>query len=88
MLTVISPAKRLDWSARDVEMTAPVFQEDADRLARTAKRLSQKELSKLMDISPDLAKLNADRFKRFADTKEDIRPAALAFFSGSFCPSS
>ena len=65
MLTVISPAKRLDWAARDVEMTTPDFMEDAVTLARAAKRLSQADLRKLMDISADLAKLNADRFKAF-----------------------
>lgn len=84
MLTVISPAKRLDWSERDVEMTAPVFQEDANKLARVAKRLSQKDLAKLMDISADLAKLNADRFKRFEDEHDNIRPAALAFAGDTY----
>lgn len=84
MLTVISPAKRLDWAARDVEMTQPAFQDDADKLARTAKGLSQKELASLMDLSPDLAKLNADRFKRFADGKDDVRPAALAFAGDTY----
>ncbi len=84
MLTVISPAKRLDWSAQDVTMTEPQFQADADTLARAAKRLSQKDLSKLMDISPELAKLNADRFKRFADGKDDVRPAALAFAGDTY----
>ena len=34
MLVVISPAKRLDWSERDVPMTTPVFQDDANRLAK------------------------------------------------------
>ena len=33
MLVVISPAKRLDWEARDLEMTAPAMQDDAVRLA-------------------------------------------------------
>jgi hypothetical protein len=33
MLTVISPAKRLDWSDRDAAMTEPCFQDDADALA-------------------------------------------------------
>lgn len=84
MLTVISPAKRLDWEARDVEMTTPDFHDDAETLARTAKRLSQKDLMALMDISPDLAKLNADRFKRFADEKDDMRPAALAFAGDTY----
>jgi cytoplasmic iron level regulating protein YaaA (DUF328/UPF0246 family) len=37
MLTVISPAKRLDWSPRDVEMTEPAFQDDADALAKVAR---------------------------------------------------
>jgi len=84
MLTVISPAKRLDWAERDVEMTAPVFQEDANALARVAKRLSQKDLSKLMHISDDLAKLNADRFKRFAEDPDNVRPAALAFAGDTY----
>jgi cytoplasmic iron level regulating protein YaaA (DUF328/UPF0246 family) len=84
MLTVISPAKRLDWSERDVEMTAPVFHGDAVTLARAAKRLSQKDLAKLMDLSPELAKLNADRFKRFEDEPDDVRPAALAFAGDTY----
>ena len=84
MLTVISPAKRLDWTAQKVEMTAPAFQDEAEVLARAANRLSQKELAKLMDLSPDLVKLNADRFKRFAEDKDDVRPAALAFAGDTY----
>lgn len=84
MLTVISPAKRLDWAERDVEMTAPEFQDDALTLARAAKRLSQKDLAKLMDLSPNLAKLNADRFKRFEEARDDVRPAALAFAGDTY----
>lgn len=84
MLTVISPAKRLDWAPRDVAMTEPVFQDDADTLARAAKRLSRAELGKLMDISPELAKLNAERFRTFAETKDDLRPAALAFAGDTY----
>jgi cytoplasmic iron level regulating protein YaaA (DUF328/UPF0246 family) len=84
MLTVISPAKRLDWADRDVEMTEPAFRDDAVTLARAAKRLSQKELARLMDLSDDLAKLNADRFKRFEDEADDTRPAALAFAGDTY----
>lgn len=84
MITVISPAKRLDWAERDVTMTAPDFQDDAVTLARAAKRLSQAELRKLMDISADLAKLNADRFKVFEDAPDDTRPAALAFAGDTY----
>lgn len=84
MLTVISPAKRLDWTKRSLDMTTPDFAEDAVTLARAAKRLSQKDLARLMDISADLAKLNADRFKAFEDASEGERPAALAFAGDTY----
>ena len=35
MLITISPAKRLDWDARDTEMTTPRFLPEANSLART-----------------------------------------------------
>jgi cytoplasmic iron level regulating protein YaaA (DUF328/UPF0246 family) len=84
MLTVISPAKRLDWAPRDVEMTAPRFQADADALAKVARRLSAEDLAGLMDLSPALAQLNVDRFRRFAAERDDVRPAALAFAGDTY----
>lgn len=84
MLTVISPAKRLDWAARDVDVTQPRFTQDAEALAEVAKTLSVGDLEKLMDISKDLATLNYDRFQRFAEDKADMRPAALAFAGDTY----
>ena len=86
MLVVISPAKRLDWDARDVEMTAPDLQEDAVRLVKTAKNLTLGDLQKLMHLSPDLARLNRDRFQSFeAEPSVDaVRPAALAFAGDTY----
>ncbi len=86
MLVVISPAKRLDWAARDVGVTQPSFQDDAVRLARTARNLTLGELQKLMHISPDLARLARDRFRDFADAPDaDVtRPAALAFAGDTY----
>jgi len=84
MLTVVSPAKRLDWTERDVEMTQPAFQEEAEALARAARRLSRAQLADLMDLSPDLAALNAERFKRFAEERDNRRPAALAFAGDTY----
>ena len=86
MLVVISPAKRLDWTERDVEMTAPRFPDDAARLARSARNLSLRDLKGLMDLSDDLAKLNRDRFRAFADDPDpaDTRPAALAFAGDTY----
>ena len=86
VLVVISPAKRLDWAERTVEMTEPAFEEDAQRLAKTARNLSLKDLKGLMDLSDDLARLNRDRFRAFTDTPgpEDLRPAALAFAGDTY----
>ena len=86
MLVVISPAKRLDWSDRDLPMTAPDFQEDAVRLVKTARNLTLGDLKGLMDLSDDLARLNRDRFKAFeAEPGDaDLRPAALAFAGDTY----
>lgn len=81
MLTVISPAKSLDWSPVDVTATDPVFQEDAVRLAKTSRNLTLGALKDLMHLSDDLARLNRDRFKAFEETPaaDMTKPAALAF---------
>lgn len=86
MLVVISPAKRLDWAERDMATTQPDFQDDAIRLSKTARNLTLGELKKLMDLSDDLARLNRDRFRAFADAPdpEATRPAALAFAGDTY----
>lgn len=86
MLVVISPAKRLDWDARDMDVTQPDFQDDAVRLAKTMRNLTLGRLKGLMDLSDDLARLNRDRFKAFEDAPdpETTRPAALAFAGDTY----
>lgn len=82
MLTVISPAKRLDLTPVDMSCaTEPAFQKDAHTLAKAARKLSHADLQKLMSISEPLAKLNAERFKAFSETPSEdvVKPAALAF---------
>lgn len=86
MLVVISPAKRLDWEVCDGTATAPAFQEDAVRLAKTARNLTLGKLKALMDLSDDLARLNRDRFAAFEAAPEPAatRPAALAFAGDTY----
>lgn len=86
MLVVISPAKRLDWAERDVEVTHPDFQDDAVRLSKTARNLTLGDLKKLMDLSDDLARLNRDRYRAFSDAPDALatRPAALAFAGDTY----
>ena len=86
MLVVISPAKRLDWSPVEGEITDPDFQADAVRLSKTMRGLTLGDLKKLMNLSPDLARLNRDRFKAFdADpVEESVRPAVRAFAGDTY----
>lgn len=79
MIALISPAKSLDYARPlpDVGISAPRFSVEADRLAAAAARLGAPKLGKLMHISDKLAKLNAGRFRAFADAEE--RPAIYAF---------
>ncbi len=79
MIALLSPAKTLDFERAlpPLEATRPHFAEEAQALAKSAANLSQKRLSELMHISPKLAKLNADRFRDFADLPE--RQALFAF---------
>ena len=88
MITVISPAKKLDFEgvSLKIDATEPDFQADAYGLSRTARRLSVAKLRKLMAISEPLAKLNQSRFKVFAEspTPEQVKPAALAFAGDTY----
>lgn len=81
MLITLSPAKSLDLDPVDIAPTEPAFQQDAIRLAKTSRNLTLTQLRDLMDISPDLAKLNRDRFRDFEESPcpDRIKPAALAF---------
>ena len=90
MLTVISPAKRLDQSPRvlpeGLEPTLPAFGADATRLVRVSKALSVDDLCALMDISPALGQLNRDRFKAYRAKPDaaDTWPAALLFAGDTY----
>ncbi|WP_380055298.1 peroxide stress protein YaaA [Falsihalocynthiibacter sp. SS001] len=86
MLTVISPAKRLNFDPIDAPHSLPDFQSDAVSLANTARRLSVKKLQDLMSISEDLAKLNAERFRDFAPEAEteSAKQAAYAFSGDTY----
>lgn len=81
MLVVVSPAKRLNWDPVEGTTTRPDFEDEARKLVKTARNLTLGDLQKLMSLSPDLARLNRDRFKAFEDTPDSYatRPAVHAF---------
>ena len=81
MLVTLSPAKSLDLTPVETAMTEPRMLADANRLAKTMRGRTLKELRGLMDLSEDLARLNRDRFRDFQETPEPerLKPAALIF---------
>ena len=83
MLVLLSPAKWLDFDTpvQTDSHSTPALMKDAGQLMRTARNLTQKKLRDLMDISADLAKLNADRHKQLTTeiTPENGRQAVLSF---------
>ncbi|GHA93688.1 UPF0246 protein YaaA [Algimonas arctica] len=83
MLTLLSPAKKLNMDAYDgpVPVTQPRLLSDTQLLAKTAKEQSLGDLKRLMHLSDNLAQLNVDRFARFdMDGQTDgMKPAGLAF---------
>lgn len=84
MLTVISPAKKLNETPRalpdGIEMTEPAFASDAMELVHVARQLSVTELQKLSGISESLGKLNQDRFATFS-----AQPAPGTVFPAMHC---
>lgn len=83
MLIVVSPAKRLDWTEREVAATRPRMQDQADILAGHARQLSLGDLKGLMGLSDGLARLNRDRFRAMKQGAER-RPAAWAFAGDTY----
>ena len=72
MIAVISPAKSLDFesiSPFDIS-TAPHFTKDADYLAGKLRKLKPSGIAELLEISPKLAQLNAERYASWKSAPE------------------
>ncbi len=83
MLTVISPAKTLDFDTPTVTdaYTQPVHLTQSRKLVKRMRQLSGQELSKLMHVSGNIADLNQQRFKKWKTpfSPENARQAIFAF---------
>jgi cytoplasmic iron level regulating protein YaaA (DUF328/UPF0246 family) len=81
MLIVLSPAKALDFTAGPAHAglsTAELADQTAE-LAKTTRRLTARDLKRLMSLSDSLAKLNRERFQAFDPASDDGLQAAFAF---------
>ncbi len=83
MFTILSPAKKLDFSRPllDVETTQPVLMEDATILMSVVRDLSPEQIAQLMGVSEKLAALTHQRFEAFdlPFSVDNAGAAALAF---------
>ncbi len=83
MLTVISPAKSLDFEspAHTKRFSDPVFLSSSRELITELRKQSPAQISKLMKISPKLGELNAQRYKAWKPpfTPDNAKQALLAF---------
>lgn len=81
MLIVLSPAKALDFTAAPASapLTTPQLADQTTELAKTTRRLTARDLKRLMSLSDPLAKLNRERFQAFNPASEEGLQAAFAF---------
>lgn len=83
MIALISPAKTLDFETKATIETVskPFFVDKANELSKTLSTFTINELSKLMNISHELAELNYSRFKMWKNKPgdNDLKQSLLAF---------
>lgn len=83
MLTVISPAKTLDYESplNTAQYSQPDYLDDSAVLIEELRQLSPPQVSALMGISDKLGALNYGRFQDWQKvfTPDNARPAVLAF---------
>jgi cytoplasmic iron level regulating protein YaaA (DUF328/UPF0246 family) len=83
ILTIISPAKKLDYDQvpQPLEHSQPEFLDHASELLQDLKSLSPQEISSLMGLSDKLGALNYERYQAWQRpfSPENAKQALLAF---------
>ena len=83
MLTIISPAKKLDYSqpAETQAFTQPLLLEHSEQLIKDLQQLSPEEVCSLMGLSDKLGALNYERFQEWQTpfSINNAKQAVLAF---------
>ena len=83
LVTIISPAKKLDYSPieKNLDSTVPGLLQHSNELIKYLKSLNPQEVSSLMGLSDKLGALNYERFQEWETpfTKSNSKQAILAF---------
>jgi len=91
MLSVVSPAKTLDYESplpEGLEVTWPDYLADSQELIEVLSAKSPQEIAELMSLSDKLAALNVARFASWQPEYQlpEGRPAIYAFKGITDCP--
>ncbi|MRX26978.1 peroxide stress protein YaaA [Kangiella sp. HZ709] len=83
MLTVVSPAKTLDFETKSKSSisTSPDFLDDSQELINQLKKFKSQDVIDLMGVSQKIADLNVERFQSWKKpfTADNAKQAVLAF---------
>ncbi|HRW62167.1 MAG TPA: peroxide stress protein YaaA [Bacteroidales bacterium] len=83
MITIISPAKTLDFTTQSQikEYSQPQFLDKAEILIRELRKLKPKDIIKLMSVNEEIANLNFERFLswKLPFNEKNAKQALLAF---------
>lgn len=83
MQIILSPAKKLDFERKVAtkKSSLPRFQKESELLVKELRKRSQKDLKEMMNISDNLAALNAQRYREWNSKADNsnARQALLAF---------
>ncbi len=85
MITILSPAKRLNYSDPILTntYTYPIFIKESEVIMNKLKRLRPPAIKKLMNINDSLAEINYDRFQNWEPTFDlSVARQAITTFKG------
>ncbi len=81
MMILLSPSKKQNFVPENFysNFTHPIFQEKTLEIVKILQQFSVPDISRLMDISNDLAQLNYKRYQNFNHSDQELKQAILAF---------
>ncbi len=84
MLSIISPAKSLDFSPlkKNIPISKAKFEHNSNELVKHIKSFSLNELQSLLQVSNQIAKLNYERYQTWVFAGDDDKKPALFAYNG------
>lgn len=83
MLIIVSPAKNLDFKPQNLlnEYSLPEFTSQSEQLITALRKLTPKEIARLMEVNMSIAELNFQRYMawQLPFTPDNAKQAILAF---------